>query len=453
MKKISSIKTRITIWYTTLMFVLIAIVLSLVGSLSYHLSIENIEKDLKSQVYQISEKIRARLSDDIFTAVESYKEFKSVTIYRNDGKYVVGKYNYDVSGVPFRDGVLRRESIEGKDYLIYDVFKSSSPKDNRGYWIRGAESINSAMIFGRSVFLVILVVIPLIILLTALGGYYITKKAFSPINDIAQTAKSINAQNDIKKRIPINADSRDDELKKLSITLNEMLDKIEYVINQEKQFTSDASHELRTPVSVILAQGEYLLDITKNEKERELAENIVSKAKQVTKLISRLILLARIDNNRQKFNKEKIDASLLVDIANEEMKEIADTKDIKVSVNSADDTYLYADESLLLSAISNLLSNAIKYGKQSGNVDISVSKSMLGVEIRVKDDGVGISRENHDKIWGRFYRVDDARNDEYESYGLGLAMVKSIVELHGGSIYVESELDKGTEFTMILPEF
>lgn len=450
MKKFTSIKIRITIWYTTLMFVLISVVLALIGTLSYQLSIDNIENNLKIQVTQIADKIGLRQSTDIFYSIKSDEEFKNVSIYLNNGEYVVGQYIYDVSGIEFKNDFLRRETVDGGDYIIYDIFKPSRPGDTRGYWIRAAESVNYTKVLGRSVFKIILIVIPVILLLTALGGYYITRKVFMPVNEIIHTADEICIQNDIKQRIQINPNARKDELHDLSVTLNRMLDKIEYLISQEKQFTSDASHELRTPISVILAQGEYLLDIADTEKEKELAENIVAKANQVSKLVSRLLLLARIDSNRQKFNKEKIDLSVLVDIAVNSMNDLASQKNISVFTDVKENTIIYADEALLLCAVTNLINNAIKYGRDNGNVVITASRIADYIEIIVADNGIGISDKHIDKIWGRFYRVDDVRNDEYGSSGLGLSMVKSIIELHGGEISVKSQPGKGTEFKIVL---
>ena len=449
MKKFTSIKTRITIWYTTLMFILVSVVLAIVGSLSYQLSIDGIENDIKAQVSQVSQRVRDRASKNIFYSVESNKEFKNVSIYLEDGSYVVGQYLYDLSSIPFREK-MRRETVDGETYIVYDEFKPSKPGDNRGYWIRGAESVNYTKVLGRSMFMIILIVIPIILLITALGGYYITRKAFLPVNDITRTANEICTQNDIKKRIPINPYGREDELYKLSLTLNKMLDKIEDLIVKEKQFTSDASHELRTPISVILAQGEYLLDIADDEKEKELAKSIVDKSNQVSKLVSRLLLLARIDSNRQKINKEKVDLSVLVDIAADGMRELAKSKNIVILTDVSENTIVNADEALLISAISNLISNAIKYGRESGHVIIKASKYGDSTEIVVSDNGIGISSEHLEKIWGRFYRVDDVRNDEYGSSGLGLSMVKSIVELHNGKIFVKSQPGKGTEFRIVL---
>ena len=449
MKKITSIKTRITIWYTTLMFVLIVVVLSLVGGLSYQLSIDSIEKNVVLQVTQVTERLSKR-QPDVFEIFDSKEEFKNVSIYEMNGKYIVGQYNYDVVNIPFEEGIPRRESIDGKDYIVYDTRTQGPPGRHGGFWIRGVESVSSTTLLGRSAIVIMLILIPLILLLTALGGYYITKKAFNPVNNIVKTANDISAQKDISKRIEIAPDSKEDELHHLSVTLNKMLDKIENLIKQEKQFTSDASHELRTPISVILAQGEYLLDIAKDEKEKELAQTIVDKSKQVSKLVSRLLLLARIDQNRQKFNKEKVDIGVIIDVAVDSMKELAAQKDILLFSNVPEGTIVDADESLLLSAITNLISNGIKYGNESGHVSVSASKVGDKTEIIVADNGVGISEEHIDKIWTRFYRIDDVRNDEYGSNGLGLSMVKSIIELHGGEITVKSSLGRGTEFRIML---
>lgn len=452
MKKITSVKTRITIWYTGLMLILTAIVLTLVGTLSYRLSIENIEKDITLRVSQVADKVGARQSGEIFHRVDSDEEFKNVSIYLENGEYVVGQYLYDLSSVAFKRDALRYENVGGEGYIVYDMFKPSRPGDNRGYWIRGAKSVDYAKILGGSAFAILLVIIPFVVLVTALGGYYITKKAFSPVNDIIGTANEICTQNDIKKRIAINPKSKKDELYGLAVTLNQMLDKIENLINREKQFTSDASHELRTPISVILAQGEYLSELAENEKEKEIAENIVAKAKQLTKLVSSLLLLARIDQNRQKFNKEKVDIGALLDIAVDGLREEAKKKDILLFVSAGDGIFVEADEMLLLSAITNLVSNAVKYGKPSGNAVISASKIGNETEIVVRDNGIGFSAEDADKIWGRFYRADDARYDEYGSCGLGLAVVKSIVKLHGGEISAKSEPGVGSEFRIILKD-
>ena len=190
------------------------------------------------------------------------------------------------------------------------------------------------------------------------------------------------------------------------------------------------------------------MDVAQSEKEKELAETITAKANQMSKLISRLLLLSRIDGNRQKIFKEKVDIAVIADISAESLRAMADEKGIKINV--PENTIVEADEALILSAVTNLVSNGVKYGKNGGYVNISAVKNNGKTEIAVSDNGMGISDENISKIWDRFYRADDVRNDEYGSCGLGLSMVKSIAELHGGGVSVKSELGKGTEFKIIL---
>ena len=466
MKKLASIKTRITIWYTSLVFVIIAVVLTVVGVLSYRLSIDNIEKDVTLRVTRVAEKISDR-SKDVFYKLDNDEEFKNVSIYEPDGSHIAGEYIYDIANLEFKEGAPRIETVDGKDYIVYDVYKSMrfiSPdgvRDNipdnippgvpgGGFWIRGVESVNSTTLLGKSAFMVILFMIPFILIIVDLSGYYITRKAFLPINNIVKTADKICMEKDVKQRIDINKDSPKDELYNLSVTLNTMLDKIETLIMQEKQFTSDASHELRTPISVILAQGEYLLDIAKNEKERELAANIVEKAKQISKLVSSLLLIARIDSNRQKINMEKVNVSAVVDIAADGFCELIEQKNITITKDIDESIMVNGDETLLISSVSNIISNAVKYGRNDGNIKISAFRNCGLTEITIADDGIGITPENLEKIWERFYRVDDVRNDEYGSSGLGLSMVKAIIELHGGTIDVVSEYGKGTEFVIKL---
>lgn len=452
MKKITSIKTRITIWYTTLMLVLIAFVLIIVGTVSYRQAIDNVEKDVMLRVSRISEK-PGRGPMGMLHDVNTNRDFKNVSIHSLDGEYMAGQYMYDIANIEFKEGRPRRETVDGKEYIIYDIKRPAPPGMEGGFWIRGFESVNSTVILGRMAFMSILVIVPLVLLLTALGGYFITRKAFMPINSIVDTANKICTKNDIKQRIDISPNAKKDELNNLAVTLNTMLDKIENLIIQEKQFTSDASHELRTPVSVILAQGEYLLDIADTEKERELAQNIVDKANQVSKLISRLLLMARIDGNRQKLKYENVDLCLVADIAAENVRDMAETKNITISVDIGENTVVYADEILLISILENLIGNGIKYGKNGGFVKVMASNEEDFVCISVIDDGVGIPKDQLDKIWGRFYRIDNVRNDEYGSNGLGLSMVKSITELHGGNVSVESEDENGSIFTVKLPLF
>ncbi len=450
MKRLSSIKSRITMWYTAVMLMLLLIFISAIIVLSYQISMDSIENDLKLQVVQISDMVKARITESVSETVQS-KEYKNVAIYQKNGEFIVGHNNEKLSGIAFEDKSIRKETVDGQDYIVYDILKTSAVgNSDNGYWIRGVTPVDDFGLFGETTVIALLIMLPLFLLFAALGGYYITKKAFAPVADIVGTANEIYAHNNLGERIPIKANAHKDELYELSLTLNKMLEQIEEVIEQEKQFTSDASHELRTPITVILAQGEYLLDIAQDEKERELAEDIVYEAKRLSTLVSALLLLARIDKNRQKLNMEDVSLSDIVESVVYTQRELAEEKNIKIITQTDGSPTVRADEALLSSAVNNLVNNAIKYGKENGQTIITVTELDDTVQISVKDDGIGIAEDNLDKIWTRFYKVDSVRAEDSKSYGLGLSMVKSIVELHSGEIGVQSVLGEGTEFTVTL---
>jgi len=181
------------------------------------------------------------------------------------------------------------------------------------------------------------------------------------------------------------------------------------------------------------------------------AEDIVFEANKLTLLVERLLLLARIDNNRQKLDKKETDLHSVIDNVISAQSEFAIQKNITFQVELGQAYKMFADEALITSAIGNLVNNAIKYGIAGGYVKISAFDSDDGINITIKDNGIGISKENIDKIWTRFFKIDDVRNDEYGSCGMGLSMVKSIIDLHDGKIDVNSVFGEGTEFTIILP--
>lgn len=451
MKKPTSVKARITIWYTCLMLVLMAVVLASVGTLAYRMTNENIEKDVTLRVTQVSEQL-TKHRPNVFESIDRDKEFKNVSIYSEGGKHIAGQYVYDIASIEFKQGAPRREKTDREEYIVYDVFKRGEMNGHGGIWIRGAESVASTALLARSALSALMIIVPLILLLTALGGYYITGKAFLPVEAISKTANEISEQNNISERIELAENAKHDELYELSLTLNRMLDKTEELINREKRFTSDASHELRTPVSVILAQGEYLAELAQSDRERELAESVVDKAKQMSRLISALLFLARTDQNRQKLKLERVDLCAVSDIAIREMQTLAAEKGILLMNNIDEGFMLEGDEALLLSAIENLVSNGIKYGREEGYVAVSAVRFGNCTEITVADNGVGISAANLGKIWDRFYRVDDVRNDSFGSCGLGLSVVKGIAELHGGTATAFSEEGHGTVFKISLKD-
>ena len=229
-----------------------------------------------------------------------------------------------------------------------------------------------------------------------------------------------------------------------------MISRLEGSFEAEKQFASDASHELRTPTAVIVAQCSYLdkyADSTEDYKEG--VEVIKRQADRMSVMIDRLLDITRLDFGTKKLEKTDTDLSELLQTLCEEQDN--GERGISLSTDIAQDIHADIDPYLFSRVINNLLENARRYGKENGHIRASLKKEKNRILLSVEDDGIGIASEEQEKIWRRFYQVDPSR-ESGSGLGLGLYMVKQIVELHGGSINVESEPGKGSRFTVELEE-
>ena len=297
---------------------------------------------------------------------------------------------------------------------------------------------------------IIVKIVPFFIIIAALGGIFITKKAFKPIDKIIETANSINNGNDLSKRI--NLKKASGEVAKLGQTFDSMFDRLEESFEKEKQFTSDASHELRTPVSVIISQAEYALELDNKKELKSCIKVILQQGKLMSSCISQLLMFTRADKGVEVASFEKINISELIDIIIEEISYSNEKKDIKLLHNIEDNIFIKGDQTLITRMIINIISNGINYSKENGYVKTDVFKKNSKVYINISDNGIGISKDDLNKIWNRFYRAEKSRSKSSSlNLGLGLPMVKWIVNIHGGDIHATSKLNIGSKFSITLP--
>ena len=229
-----------------------------------------------------------------------------------------------------------------------------------------------------------------------------------------------------------------------------MFNRLQTSFENEVQFTSDVSHELRTPISVIISQSEYGLNHTESKEKMENSlKSVLKESIKMSQMISQLLMLSKMDKGHQKLNIEKVNLSELLDIIIDTQQIAADKKNIKINSVISPDIVIPADEILIMRLFINLITNAVNYGKENGYINIELFRFKDKIISKISDNGIGIAQENINKIWTRFYQVDSSRSSD--SSGLGLSMVKWIVEAHKGSISVKSELNKGTSFTVELP--
>ena len=264
---------------------------------------------------------------------------------------------------------------------------------------------------------------------------------------MAATASAISQGSDLSARIPVS--KRDDEFSRLAGTFNQMLERLERSFQAEEQFAADASHELRTPVSVILGACEYAEKYDETpEERRETMEMIHRQSRRMSALISQLLSMTRMEQGTEAVRWEALDLAALARGLAQEPAFAGEP--ITQNLSPAEVT---GDSQLLERLLRNLLENALRYGHRPGEEpQITVTTGRAGEEafLTVADRGPGIPEEEQEKVWQRFYRGDPSRTGE-EGTGLGLSLARQIAQLHGGSLTLESRPGEGCAFTLRLP--
>lgn len=449
-----SVKRKVTLWYTVFMTLLVLLMLFIL----FFVGRNQLDTTLKAnmQKFVAGAVTEAEYEDGVLEVDEELDFFWNgiyLSVYDKEGRIEFGRVPGGVAfeDMPyFKNNKIQEFTVQGETYLVYDLY--SQTENEYEIWVRAVASKDGAE-SGLGVLVKLAAVIfPFLVILIAVGGYFVTKRALRPVNRIRRTAEEIARGGDLSKRIRLG--NGDDEIYQLADTFDYMLDRLEDSFRREKQFTSDASHELRTPVSVILAQSEYAL---RNAEELEEAKDSLQvvhrQAKKMSGLISQLLTLARADSGRLKPNMEHINLSELLDILIQEQAEKAGEKGIRIHSNLQSEIMLYGDETMLMRIFINLLQNAISYGKENGNIWVILKENEKEVQAYVRDDGIGIAPDKLERIWERFYQVDPSRErKESGSVGLGLPMVKWMTEAHGGTVKVKSEPGKGSEFILKVPK-
>ncbi len=448
MRKIS-IKLKITLWFILFMLILAGIVFSFISLVSKSETQRHLQGALVSMVQENAEEVEY---DDGVLEIEddfaSYRNGLYCLVLDEEGMAIGGRTpEDDLEKLPFENDVVRKVTANGEEYLIYDLTVLDEKREIR---LRGIVSESAGAIETASLYNSVLISIPLLFLLAAAGGYFLAGRALLPIRTISRTAEEIGRSGDLSKRIAI--DENGDELNQLAGTFNQMFAQLERNFEAERQFTADASHELRTPVTTILAQCEYAFENASGETELyEIIGDIQKQGYRMSRLVESLLFYTRLEQQTEMPVFEELDLSACVKNVCMEQRQFPE-KEILLSDDIQPGIRLKADATLISRMLENLLRNACRYGKESGTVKVSLMKEGGEIILRVADDGTGIPSEELPKIWNRFYRADKSRTfGEGSGLGLGLSMVKQIVRLHSGKITVESEPGHGSTFTIRFP--
>jgi heavy metal sensor kinase len=292
---------------------------------------------------------------------------------------------------------------------------------------------------------------PLLLAVAAGVGYWLSRRALAPVDRLTQAARSIGGGS-LGNRLDVAKSG--DELERLADTLNGMLDRIETSFRRITEFTADASHELRTPVSLMRTEAEVALRRSRNPEEyRAALEHILGEAERTTRLLEQLLALARTDAGREFLEFRDLDLRLVVEQAADAWGGVVRAKELNLRFELGEAAVaVHGDEAALRRVADILLDNAVKFAKVQGTITLSLRSEEGSVVMAVQDDGIGIAPEEQKKIFERFYRVDKARNRSHGGAGLGLAIARWIVEQHRGTITVDSADGKGSRFEVRLPE-
>lgn len=287
-----------------------------------------------------------------------------------------------------------------------------------------------------------------VLLLGLAGGWWLATRAIQPIEDISATAIMISA-GDLSQRI--NTVDTDSELGRLATVLNSTFARLETAFAQQKQFTSDAAHELRTPVSVMLTQTQTSLNRERSAAEyRDTVETCQRAAQRMRRLIESLLELSRLDAGQESMKRLPLDLARVAADCVEHVRPLAANRNITIKTDfSASECR--GDSDRLAQVITNLLSNAINYNHENGEIRVAVRTENGSALLTVGDSGPGIAPEHLPHIFDRFYRADAARTTSQGRSGLGLAISKSIVEAHGGTLEAVSHPGLGAKFTVRIP--
>lgn len=437
-----TIKTRVTIYFTLMMLLIVGLVIGVILIAGRGVISDTAEGTLLDVVHDEIDDVEF---DDGYLDLDEldfYRHNVYVQAYDASGLLLGGAGPSDFDGAAeFHNGEIRSVSVDNQPWLVYDLYLADN---NGGVWLRGITSADNNFSAARVITILALIILPVLVAITAVIGWLIARHAFKPVRQITDTVDAINDGDDLTARIGLHRGR--DEIHRLAATFDSMFDRLELSFNAEKRFASDASHELRTPVSIILAECEYARANAHTVEDYQESLDVVERqGRRMSRLINQLLNITRMDQGTQAISREEADFSELVDVVTDEAVR-ASGKDFTVEKHIEPGVTANIDVGLMSRLVQNLVENACKYTPDGGKITVSLHAAGGRATLTVSDTGIGIAKRDLGHIWERFWQADSSRGVDRGS-GLGLAMVKQIADAHGGKLSVESEPGQGSSFS------
>jgi len=321
---------------------------------------------------------------------------------------------------------------------------------SNGYLLQVGKSTETQLSFLNRFRWIFLAVMSFVIVAGIAVGSILANRAVKPVRTLRRTLRSILENNDIQARVPV--DKTDGEFRELATMFNTMLDKNELLIKGLRSSLENIAHDVRTPVTRLMGIADMALDSTEKiaPNIKEALNDCIKESMLITTILNTLLEISAAETGVMELKLEKSNLSLLIKEVVELYDFVAEGKNIRITVNVPDNLTVSMDISKMRQALSNLLDNSIKYNSKGGRVDVEAYDRPDEVCIKIIDTGIGILPEEINKMWERLYRGDKSRSQK--GLGLGLSLVKAIIEAHEGKIDVMSESGKGSVFTIHLPK-
>ncbi|MGD0130555.1 MAG: heavy metal sensor histidine kinase [Bryobacteraceae bacterium] len=438
-----SIGARLTLWYSLVLLAGLALFGAGIWIVVTHSLTATIDEALGAQAKGVATVLRTEynpkrpdhLREELSEYAEATPEGRWIEVRGSQGEVLLG-------------GGVEAATASSNHYR---TLQTEATMPGRRYRILVAAPLEGTELMLRRLREVLLWATPLVLLIGSLGGYWMSRRALQPVDALTRAAQTIGIKN-LSQRLEVPAAG--DELQRLSETWNSMLERLEAAVKRLSQFTADASHELRTPITLIRATAELTLRRERSaETYREALKQIIDETDRTARLIEDLLSLARADAGLPAWPLDRVELTPLVRDVCEQGQILAQERQLEISTDAPEQpVYVDANDPALRRLLLLLVDNALKYTPAGGHITVSVALDSSGPTVTVSDTGIGIPDAALPHVFERFYRVDESRNREAGGAGLGLSIAQWIAERHHARLEAESVVGQGSAFRVRFPQ-
>ncbi len=447
---LTSVRARLTLWHAA---VLAAIVIAFSGAMYFFVRARVLgELDAKlEENLRLVERTRQEDPGEVeelehhgavllFEVLEGEK-----VVYRTE-RWKRGQLD-QAKAAPGREGAWSWEGVGGRPYRLKAARGAATGKETL---VRVALDEGEARHTLSELRSILLLGIPGALALAVAGGFFLAGKVLAPVRQMAERAERISAEN-LAERLPVGKTA--DEFARLAHVFNDALARLHASFEQLRRFTADASHELRTPLTAIRSVGEVALrDPLSPEAYRDVIGSMLEEVDRLARLVDSLLTLTRAEAGRIELKRETVDLGALATGVTDILRILAEEREQRLTLEASPGILARGDPAILRQAFTNLVDNAIKHTPPKGEIRVSARSASDGeVALEVADSGPGIPPEHRERVFERFYRIDEGRSREQGGVGLGLAIARWAVAANGGRIELESTAGRGSTFRIVLP--